>query len=226
MTTEETNGGRAEENGTGRLFLIHRQATRLGIHATPPRPTWKTGPLTGGPRFRFEAWDRECFATRTCCTRWSINFCHSANDCVAGVVDAAAKPSVSKGVVFLGIHTADGELDQISDLKKLHSWKTVTDIDQGKEITDGATAARYSVSGYPTLIVIDGSGKIAFNSAIPPSSVEEFTKEMQRFAKALNIPWPPSEKDDQETIAQVNRVFAAKISQEIDKALAASKSAK
>jgi thiol-disulfide isomerase/thioredoxin len=132
----------------------------------------------------------------------------------------------SKGVVFLGIHTADGTLDQINDLKKLHNWKTVTGIDQGKEINDGETAARFSVSGYPTVMVIDGAGKIAFNSGIPPASRDEFMKELEQIAKSQNIPWPLPEKEDSETIAQMNRIFAAKFSQEIDKALAVSKTSK
>ena len=56
--------------------------------------------------------------------------------------------------------------------------------------------------------------------------MDESLKEMQQFAKSLDIPWPPPENSDKETMAQMNRVLAAKIGKEIDKALAASKPAK
>ena len=131
-----------------------------------------------------------------------------------------------KGVAFLGIHTADGELEQIDDLKKLHQWKAISGIDRGTTIGDGETASRYGVRGFPTLMIIDTDGKIAFNSSVPPSEQKVFMDDIQQIARSLAIPWPLPETNNEETISQFNRILAVKMGREIDKVIMASKNAK
>ena len=129
----------------------------------------------------------------------------------------------SKGVTFLGIHTPDGDLEQISKLKKEMGWKTETGIDRGSSVSDGASAARYGVRGYPSIIVIDPEGKVAFNSSYHPEDTDGFMKEMQQLAESLQIPWPLPEDDSDEAVSSMTRILRAMYSREIDKVLAAEK---
>jgi thiol-disulfide isomerase/thioredoxin len=128
-----------------------------------------------------------------------------------------------RGVIFLAIHTADGELDSIKKLNKVYAWKTVTGIDHGTAIDDGASSKLYGVHGYPTVIVIDAEGKIAYNSGIEPKDIDEFMKDMQQLAESLQIPWPLSEKSEEESVSQMKKLNAAMFSREIDKAIAAAR---
>jgi thiol-disulfide isomerase/thioredoxin len=136
--------------------------------------------------------------------------------CVASipVMQELADRYEARGVVFLGIHTPDGELDQINKLKKIKGWKTATGVDRGTTISDGASSQSYGVRGYPSIIVIDTEGKIAFNSGIQPKDIDAFMKEMQQLAESLQIPWPLPEKVDEESISLMNRLTAAKLSQQ------------
>lgn len=129
----------------------------------------------------------------------------------------------SKGVAFLGIHTPDGDLELIGKLKKEMGWKTETGIDRGSSVSDGASAAHYGVQGFPSIIVIDPEGKVAFNSSYHPEDTEGFMKEMQQLAESLQIPWPLPEDDSDEAVFSMNRILRAMISREIDKVLAAEK---
>ncbi len=129
----------------------------------------------------------------------------------------------SKGVAFLGIHTPDGDLEQIGKLKKEMGWKTETGIDRGSSVSDGASAARYGVRGYSSIIVIDPEGKVAFNSGHEPKDKDAFMKEMQQLTESLQIPWPLPEGDSDEALSSMNRIFRAMFSREIDKVLAAEK---
>jgi|GEM_PF-1552661 len=132
--------------------------------------------------------------------------------------DLAAKYE-SKNVVFLAIHTPDGDYDQINKLRKTHNWQTLTGIENGQEQSDGLTSSNYGVNGYPTFVVIDADGKVAFNSGIQPKDEDAFMKEMQQLATSLKIPWPIPENSEEESNSYMNRIFDAKFSSEIDKVL-------
>ena len=126
-----------------------------------------------------------------------------------------------KGVIFLAIHTPDGDVDQINKLKKVNSWMTESGIDRGTTISDGASAKSYGVHGYPTVIVIDSEGKIGFNSGIEPQDRAAFMKDIQQLAQSLQIPWPLPDKPDDAAISEMNKLFVALYSREIDKVIAA-----
>jgi beta-lactamase regulating signal transducer with metallopeptidase domain/thiol-disulfide isomerase/thioredoxin len=150
--------------------------------------------------------------------------------CVRGIpmMQDLAEKYESKGVAFLGIHTPDGDLEQIAKLKKSMGWKAETGIDRGSSVVDGASAARYGVRGFPSYIVIDAEGNVVFNSGREPEDREAFMKDVERLAKSLQIPWPPpgqpnEEQETDEAIANMNILFGAMLSREIDKTLAAGK---
>jgi hypothetical protein len=79
------------------------------------------------------------------------------------------------------------------------------------------------VRGYPSIIVIDPEGKVAFNSTREPRDKDAFMKEMQQLAESLQIPWPLPEVESDEALSYMNKLFGAICSREIDKVLAAGK---
>jgi thiol-disulfide isomerase/thioredoxin len=76
-----------------------------------------------------------------------------------------------QGVVFLSLHTpgeADKTIRRLLDSKKV-SLVFALDRDRQKDDNNrnGTTAERYGVNGYPTVVLIDRAGKIAFRSDDP-----------------------------------------------------------
>ena len=124
-----------------------------------------------------------------------------------------------KGVIFLGIHTADGDLDQMNKLKKSMGWKTPSGLDLGSSIVESKTSTVYGIRGYPSVVIIDAEGKVAFNSSIEPESREAMMKEMETLAKANDIPWPPNEGSEEEMKETMTRLQIAMFSREIDRLL-------
>ena len=129
-----------------------------------------------------------------------------------------------QGVVFLAIHTPDGKRDQINKLRKLKAWNAACGIDRGATTSDGESSRRYGVSGYPSVIVIDPEGRIAFNSGAAPQDRDAFMKEMQQLAESLQIPWPlPEDGDRALMISHLIRLNVARLGREIEKTIAAAK---
>ncbi len=115
--------------------------------------------------------------------------------CVQAIpsMQALAEKYEQKGVVFLGVHTAEGEFDQITKLKKLHGWSAPSAIDRGTSITDGTTSTAYGIHAYPSIVIIGRDGKVAYNSGIEPKDRNAFMQEMNELAKGSGIAWPPNE---------------------------------
>jgi thiol-disulfide isomerase/thioredoxin len=142
--------------------------------------------------------------------------------CVSAIpsLQALAEKYESKDVVFLGIHTPDGEFDQIRKLKKLHDWTAPSGIDRGTSNADGSTSATYGIRGYPSLLIIDRHGKIAFHSGIAPKDRDAYMEEMGQLAKANGIAWPPNERAPQsEQEESMSKLMQAMFSREIDRVL-------
>lgn len=71
-----------------------------------------------------------------------------------------------KGVVFLAIHTARNEMKEILEVVRRLGWKITVGRDTMGEAEAeliGKTKAKYAVSGFPTMIVIDRDGRVRFN---------------------------------------------------------------
>jgi RNA polymerase sigma factor (sigma-70 family) len=96
------------------------------------------------------------------------------------------------GVVFLTIHTP-GEAEK--SVRKVLEWKksSLVFAFDGPRKNDefdlnGVTAERYGVGGYPTSLIIDREGKIAFRSNDPGnmSAMQRAVKEMGLDLKTIN----------------------------------------
>jgi thiol-disulfide isomerase/thioredoxin len=132
-----------------------------------------------------------------------------------------AEKYAARDVVFLAIHTPDGNLEQINKLKRLKGWKTAVGVDRGTTISDGASAEQYGVRGFPTIMILGRHGKVAFNSDVEPEHVADFMQDMRQLASSLKIPWPIPEDDEEQAVLYMCRIQAALFSREIEKALLA-----
>jgi len=72
---------------------------------------------------------------------------------------------------------------------------------------------------HPSVVIVDAQGKVAFNSSVMPESREAMMKEMEKLAKANDIPWPPNEGSEEEMKGTSTRLQIAMFSREIDRLL-------
>jgi beta-lactamase regulating signal transducer with metallopeptidase domain/thiol-disulfide isomerase/thioredoxin len=133
------------------------------------------------------------------------------------VIKKLAARFKGRDVVFLGIHTAGTDVEDVRAFLQHIKLNLLTAIDAGED----ETSKQYGVNGYPTLVVIGREGLIDWNSR--QVSKEDGTKRMERAAKALSIPWPLDEKQPQEKLIeqgwQIQEFF---FGEAIDRALASS----
>lgn len=142
--------------------------------------------------------------------------------CVTAIpsMQALAEKYESKDVVFLGIHTPDGDVEQINKLKKLHGWTAPSGIDRGTSIADGKTSSMYGIRGYPSILIVDRHGKIAFNSSIEPTDRKAFLKERRELAKSVGVTLPLNTNAPQSELDEnMARIMQAQLSREIDRVL-------
>lgn len=130
-----------------------------------------------------------------------------------------------KDVVFLAIHTAGTDMSLVKRLMKQQEWSVVSGLDKGEDIVSGHTIQAFGVQGFPTIVVIDRQGKVAFNSGLEPADRESAIKEMERLAQSIGLPWPLDKEDGKDVEKDVlserlTRLQFAMFSREIDKALA------
>lgn len=142
--------------------------------------------------------------------------------CVQAIpsMQALAEKYEPKEVVFLGIHTPDGEFDQIVKVKKLSGWTAPSAIDRGTSINDGTTGTSYGVRGYPSFVIIGRDGKVAYNSGIEPKDRNAYMQEMNELAKSNGITWPPDDDTPPaERDQNMNRFMQLLIGREIERLL-------
>ena len=127
-----------------------------------------------------------------------------------------------RGVVFLGIHTAGTDITLVKRLLKQQEWQTVTGLDVGDDIVSGKTVQAFAIQGFPTVVIVDRQGKVAYNSGDVPSDREKFMKEMEKFVKEAGLPWPLDEGVTKEVLQErLTKLNVVLYSREIDRALEA-----
>ncbi len=142
--------------------------------------------------------------------------------CVTSIpsMQKLAEDYEKRGVTFVGVHTADGTIEEITKLKRLKNWSTQSAIDQGTSITDSKTAGAYGVRGYPTVVVIDADGIIRYRTDILPADTEAFMKDQRQLALANGIEWPlPENPTAAQAVEISNKMNYANIARELDRLL-------
>ncbi len=119
-----------------------------------------------------------------------------------------------RGVAFLSIHTPGEEIGKIGrflDVKK-SSLISALDEDRGKGdgSKNGVTADRYGVKGYPTLVMVDRRGNLAFHSGI---GTREGVAAMKKLGKEMGL------DESTMTEADFHRLWEVFFGREIEKIL-------
>jgi thiol-disulfide isomerase/thioredoxin len=149
---------------------------------------------------------------------WGI-WCSACLNGLPAIKELEHKYAGRDDVVFLGIHSAGTEMSQIKKLQRLKDWKLVTGLDQGSDIADGAMARAYGAHGWPTTVIIDREGKIAYNSNLEKWNQATVVEEMARVAKALNLPAEKPGASIEDEIVRMNTSNVFRMSEFIDRAL-------
>lgn len=129
-----------------------------------------------------------------------------------------------RDVVLLGIHSAGTDMSLIRRFLEQNNCPLPTGLDAGGDKVHGATVLAYAVNLYPTLMIVDREGKIAFNTEIAPSDRDAHLAEMERVAKAAGFPWPlDKDATPDEVQERLNQLWFAIYSREIERVLKAEK---
>ena len=66
---------------------------------------------------------------------------------------------------MLGVHVGDVELEELRDACETRRVTFPTRLDAGTDQTPGSPLSRYRVGYYPTTLIIDRTGAMAWSSA-------------------------------------------------------------
>jgi RNA polymerase sigma factor (sigma-70 family) len=118
------------------------------------------------------------------------------------------------GVVFLTLHTPGENEKTVREVLEMKKASLIFAFDRDRtrdEIFEpnGMTAERYGVSGYPTLVMIDRRGNVAFDSGRPKEGVDA----MEALSKEMGL--------DESTMTEVDfyRLWETFFGREIEKVL-------
>jgi RNA polymerase sigma factor (sigma-70 family) len=119
-----------------------------------------------------------------------------------------------RGVVFLSIHTPGEDIGRIRRFLEFKKSSFLSALDEDRKKSDnsynGVTADRYGVGGYPTLVMIDRRGNVAFHSGI---GTKEGVAAMKAMGKEMSL------DESTMTPADFYRLWEAYFSREVEKVL-------
>jgi thiol-disulfide isomerase/thioredoxin len=117
------------------------------------------------------------------------------------------------GVVFLTLHTPGEDEKTVRKVLELKKASLLFAFDRDRERDavfdqNGLTAERYGVRGYPTLVIIDRQGKVAFHSGI---GNQEGVAAMKALGKQMGL------EESTMTEADFHRLWEAYFDRQIEK---------
>jgi thiol-disulfide isomerase/thioredoxin len=194
------------------------------LGALEPRPLLKAGERA--PELEVAAWlDGESRTLASLRGRvvvldfWGV-WCGPCRQIVPGLKELH-ETFRERPVTFISLHTAGAIPVDVAAFLKEQDWECVAAIDRGTMIEDSATANLYGVGAFPTLIVIDPEGVIAFNGAHEldedPDTVEV---RMKADAEQIGIPWPLDKDADAPVVQErMRKMFVHEMRREIERVL-------
>jgi peroxiredoxin len=161
----------------GKLFDLDTGKVVGALDVSPPIAVGKLA-----PEWQFERWldDKsrkiEDFRGRVVVLQfWNRASTNGLAELAA--LAEAQKKFPDKSLVVVAIHTADSDVaavaEQIEKIASEHDWKFLHAIDRGSMYENSETRCAYGVDSTPARIVIDASGKVVANSAIPPAEIAD-----------------------------------------------------
>jgi len=129
------------------------------------------------------------------------------------------KKYAERDVVFLGIHTAGVTREKVNEFLKEHDWPHLTAIDAGEARPDSETYQRYGVSAVNQVVVIDPTGRIAFNGRDSSHLDLKGPQPLKRIAEKLGVKSSlADDASEDEQRAGFLKIFTHVYSTEIDAA--------
>lgn len=119
-----------------------------------------------------------------------------------------------KNVVFLGIHTAGADIEDIRGFMKKHDWEHVTAIDKGESIPESGTFTTYGVPAVNQIVVIDPNGVVRYNGHKPTQ-----TDGPVAIARELGVKGPVDKATAKEMLEGGIAIFIHMYGKEIEAAL-------
>ncbi len=149
---------------------------------------------------------------------WGI-WCSACLNNLPALKEVEARFADHAEVVFLGIHSAGTDMSQVKKLLRVKDWRLVTGLDKGTDIARGTVARAYGARGWPTTVIIDRQGKIAYNSNLEQWDDLTVFIEKARIAQALNLSTQDPEVSLENQVARSNAMSVFRLSELIDLAL-------
>jgi thiol-disulfide isomerase/thioredoxin len=119
-----------------------------------------------------------------------------------------------RGVVFLSIHTPGEDIGRVRRFLELKKSSFISALDENRKRSDnshnGVTADRYGVRGYPTLVMIDRRGNVAFHTGI---GTKEGVAAMKAMGEEMGL------DESKMTQADFYRLWEAFFTREVQKVL-------
>lgn len=214
-----------EENSTSEEILLRLESLdmRRAASANPIPPAPPVG--SPAPAWKLVGWTDD--QTRTLSDYrgkvvvldfWGT-WCSACLNAIDASKQLQAKYADNPEVVFLGIHSAGTEMNQVQALLRLKEWQLPTGLDEGSDVSSGWMARGYGARGWPTTVIIDREGRIVFNSNLDEWNPLTAERESARIAKALGLPPLKLRATVDEQIATNNRMNVFRHSELIDRAL-------
>jgi peroxiredoxin len=132
-----------------------------------------------------------------------------------GVIEELQRKFAARGLSVLGIHVGNVELDELRYATATSGVTFSNALDAGTDQTPGSTLASYHVKYYPTTVVIDRAGRIAWTSNDPANGELN-----ARAARTLKIKLPAAnERGPGLAPAEALRIFAVVLGEQIEREL-------
>jgi peroxiredoxin len=175
-------------------------------------PEWKLGAWTDGQERSLAEYRGKVLVIGF----WSMGFGPPAVS--FGAVQRLAEAYESKGVAFVGIHTPDGDLEQIRKLKHSQGWTAPTAIDQADSNANGRTGLAYGAFGRPALVIVDAQGTIAYYSDSDASLQQALGEVQRKHSEATAGRLRNSTEAEDETVREASsRIVFEHLSHELDR---------
>lgn len=121
-------------------------------------------------------------------------------------------------VVFLGIHTAGTEMEDVRAFMKKHEWEHLTGIDQGDSIADSVTFRRYGIPAVNQIVILNAEGAVAYNGGKTTQTAGPV-----EIARQLGVKGPGEEATEKESRDGWIAIMKHMYGKEIEAALRATK---
>ena len=187
---------------------------RKSLKVSEPAPEWSIREWTDGKAHTLAALRGRVVVIDF----WSIG-CTPCRKITLPVMNRLHPRFANKDVSFVNIHSAGVEMHVVKELLALQHWDFLVGLAQGDSETESTTNQRYGVRGFPTVVIVDRQGRVAFHSG--DDDKERIMAAMKATAEEIGLPWPV-ERDatQEEAIQRLQRLHEHWMTKEIEKALA------